>query len=135
MTQWIENYFHQMLDEFDGPLLKNSEITIQSNHLNHIKTAHGGILMILVDVCGSLVIALKGLNHSSGVSTNINISFTNPAKEDDVLFVGAECIKFGKAMGYADIKIYNKYTRKLIAQSQHVKYIVIALKQSEKAKF
>ncbi|CAG8826198.1 25908_t:CDS:2, partial [Dentiscutata erythropus] len=103
MTQWIEKYFHQMLDEFDGPLLKNmkiinasngmvkSEITVQSNHLNHIKTAHGAMLMTLVDVCGSLVIASKGLNHSSGVSTNINISFTNPAKEGDVLLVEAEC--------------------------------------------
>ncbi|CAG8802789.1 25342_t:CDS:1, partial [Dentiscutata erythropus] len=51
------------------------------------------------------------LNYSSGVSTNINISFTNPAKEGDVLFIEAECIKFGKAMGFADIKIYNKDTK------------------------
>ncbi|CAG8757924.1 2947_t:CDS:2 [Dentiscutata erythropus] len=116
MTQWIENYFYQMLDGFDGPLLKN---------------AHGGMLMTLVDMCGSLIIASKGLNYSSGVSTNINISFTNPAKEEDVLFIEAECIKFGKAMGFADIKIYNKDNRKLIAQGQHVKYIVIALRQSE----
>ncbi|CAG8827147.1 5549_t:CDS:2, partial [Dentiscutata erythropus] len=131
MTNWIEKYFHQMLDEFDGPLLKNmkiinassdvmkSKITIQSNHLNHMKTAHGEILMILVDVCGSLVIASKGLNYSSGVSTNINILFTNPAKEEDVLLIEAECI------GFADIKIYNKDIRKLIAQDQHVKYIAI----------
>ncbi|CAG8803145.1 26061_t:CDS:1, partial [Dentiscutata erythropus] len=112
-----------------------SEITVQSNHLNHIKMAHSGILIILVDVCGSLVIASKGLNYSSGVSTNINILFTNPAKEGDVLLIEAECIKFGKAMRFANIKIYNKDTRKLIAQGQHVKYIAIALRQSEKAKF
>ncbi|CAG8809465.1 25327_t:CDS:1 [Dentiscutata erythropus] len=112
-----------------------SEITVQSNHLSHLKTAHGGILMTLVDVCGSLVIASKGLNRSSGVSTNISISFTNPAKEGDVLFIEAECIKFGKAIGFTDVKIYNKDTRQLIAQGQHVKYITIALRQSEKAKF
>ncbi|CAG8812625.1 28410_t:CDS:2, partial [Dentiscutata erythropus] len=102
MTQWIENYFHQMLDEFDGPLLKD--------------VSHGGMLMTLVDVCRSLVIASKGLNYSSGISTNINISFTNPAKKGDVLLIEAEYIKFGKAMGFADIKIYNKDTKKLIAQ-------------------
>ncbi|CAG8517598.1 2_t:CDS:1 [Dentiscutata heterogama] len=113
-----------------------SEITVQSNHLNHMKTAHGGILMTLIDVCGSFVIASEGLNYSSGVSTSINISFTNPAKEGDVLFIEAECVKFGKAMGFANIKIYNKDNRKLIAQGQHVKYIAITLKQSEsKAKF
>ncbi|CAG8800381.1 24109_t:CDS:1, partial [Dentiscutata erythropus] len=108
-----------------------SEITVQSNHLNHMKTAYGGILMTLVDICGSLVIASKGLNYSSGVSTNINISFTNTTKKGDVLFIEAECIKFGKAMGFADIKIYNKDTRKLIAQGQHIKYIAITLRQSE----
>ncbi|CAG8545129.1 2496_t:CDS:2 [Dentiscutata heterogama] len=130
MKTWIENYFHQMLDGFDDPLLKNmkiintssgmvkSEITVQLNHLNHIKTAHGGMLITLVDICGSLIIASKELNYSSGISTNINILFTNPAKERDVLFIEAECIKFGKAMRFADIKIYNKDNRKLIAQGR-----------------
>ncbi|CAG8678332.1 17024_t:CDS:1, partial [Dentiscutata erythropus] len=60
--------------------------------------------------------ASKGLNHFSGISTNISISFIDPAKEGDILLIEAECIKFGKAMGFTDVKIYNKDTRKLIAQ-------------------
>ncbi|CAG8812130.1 23754_t:CDS:2, partial [Dentiscutata erythropus] len=76
MTQWVHKYLHKMLDKFD-------------------ETLHGAMIALLIDVCGSLVVALRGgLNYSSGVSTDMNILFTNPARKGDVLIINAECIKF-----------------------------------------
>ncbi|CAG8793622.1 28679_t:CDS:1, partial [Dentiscutata erythropus] len=111
------------------------EIIVLPNHLSHLKVINGGMIGMLINISGSLAIASKGMLSSAGVSTDINVSFINSAKEGDILLINSECIKFGKAMAYTDVKIYNKNTKKLIAQGRHTMYIAVALTQQEQAKF
>ncbi|CAG8452069.1 8014_t:CDS:2 [Ambispora leptoticha] len=86
---------------------------------------HGGPIATLMDIGGSLAIASKGLN-STGVSTDLNVSYISGATLNDVLKIEGNCEKLGKTLAYTSIDIYNKETGKIIAKGRHTKYVTLA---------
>nr|CAG8593172.1 3545_t:CDS:2 [Entrophospora candida] len=84
------------------------------------------IVNVLDDIGGSLSIAAKGL-YSTGLSTDLNVSFINIAKKDDIVIMDAECVKLGKTLAHTIIELKNKNNEnKLIAQGRHTKFVSIA---------
>ncbi|CAG8781433.1 10826_t:CDS:2, partial [Gigaspora rosea] len=137
-TVWVRKIFQRIVDSgFDGFLMKdmaitnatdgkvNAEILIQAQHLNRLKIAHGGMIASLVDVCGSLAVASKGMHHT-GVSTDINVSYIGSVAKGDTLLVNAECLKLGKTLAFTFVEMHNKTDGRLIAQGRHTKFVGIA---------
>ncbi|CAG8510335.1 6988_t:CDS:2 [Dentiscutata erythropus] len=131
-TNWVRKIFQRMLDGgFDGLLMKDmaitnatdgkvsAEILIQAHHMNRLKTAHGGMIASLVDVCGSLAVASKGM-HLTGVSTDINVSYIGSVGKGDTLLV------LGKTLAFTVVEMHNKNDGKLVAQGRHTKFVAIA---------
>ncbi|CAI2180372.1 16342_t:CDS:2 [Funneliformis geosporum] len=115
-------------DAIDGKV--TCELPIEKIHLNRVGSVHGGLLSTLVDIGGSLAIASKGM-HATGVSTDLNVTFVNAAKEGDVMSMDAECVKLGKTLAFTIIDITSKRNKKLIAQGRHTKYVAIAHKDDK----
>ncbi|CAG8729749.1 6613_t:CDS:2, partial [Acaulospora morrowiae] len=67
----------------------------------------------------------KGMN-STGLSTDISISYIDAAKAGDVLLLKSECLKIGKTLAFTTIDLYNKKDSKLISQGRHTKFLKIA---------
>ncbi|CAG8580141.1 6572_t:CDS:2 [Cetraspora pellucida] len=107
----------------DGKI--SAEMLIQAHHLNRLESLHGGVIASLVDVCGSLAIASKGMHHT-GVSTDLNVSYVGSAENGDILLMNAECVKLGKTLAFTTVEMHNKDNGKLIAQGRHTKFVVIA---------
>ncbi|CAG8437296.1 3435_t:CDS:2 [Ambispora gerdemannii] len=101
------------------------ELQVQKEHLNKATGLHGGLIATLIDIGGSLAIASKGI-YNTGVSTDINVSFINAAKLNDVLTIEGKCEKLGKNLAFTSVDIHNKETGKIIAQGRHTKYIAAA---------
>ncbi|GBC09913.1 hypothetical protein RclHR1_00920031 [Rhizophagus clarus] len=120
-------------------ILRNMTITDASDGKiicelpNRLGSAHGGFLSTLVDIGGSVVLCTKGM-HSTGVSTDLNVTFINPAKEGDIIVMDSECVKVGKTIAYTVVDIRNKKDGKLIAQGRHTKFIAIAHKDPKNVK-
>ncbi|CAG8835308.1 29843_t:CDS:2, partial [Racocetra persica] len=68
----------------DGKI--SAEMLVQAHHLNRLDSLHGGVIASLVDVCGSLAITSKGM-FTTGVSTDINVSYIGSASNGDTLLV------------------------------------------------
>ncbi|CAG8498545.1 8499_t:CDS:2 [Funneliformis caledonium] len=116
-------------DAIDGKV--TCELPIERIHLNRVGSVHGGLLSTLVDIGGSLAICAKGM-HATGVSTDLNVSFLNAAKEGDVMSMqDAECVKLGKTLAFTIIDIKSKGNNKLIAQGRHTKYVALAHKDDK----
>ncbi|CAG8516867.1 5997_t:CDS:2, partial [Acaulospora colombiana] len=85
------------------------------------------MIATLVDVGGSLAIAAKGM-HSTGLTTDISVSYVDVAKADDILLMKSECLKIGKTLAFTTVDLYNKKDNRLIAQGRHTKFLRIAHK-------
>ncbi|KAG0264688.1 hypothetical protein BG011_006265 [Mortierella polycephala] len=62
------------------------ELQVEKQHL--VRGCHGGLLSTIVDVGGSLAIAAEDM-HSTGVSTDLNVSFISGAKIGDKLTIAS----------------------------------------------
>ncbi|CAG8512186.1 1073_t:CDS:2, partial [Diversispora eburnea] len=105
----------------------NAEILVEPQHLNRLKILHGGMAATLVDIGGSLAIAAKGMN-STGLSTDINITYLDASRADDIIQMNSECVKFGRTLAFTVTELINKNNGKLIAHGRHTKFIAIAHK-------
>ncbi|CAG8513949.1 4875_t:CDS:2 [Paraglomus occultum] len=103
----------------------SGEFTVGGKHLNRLGGLHGGVTSTIVDLGGSLAIASKGL-FATGVSTDLNVTFVNSAKQGDVLLMEASCVKLGKTLAFTEINLRNKESGNLIAQGRHTKFVAIA---------
>ncbi|RIA87892.1 putative PaaI_thioesterase family protein [Glomus cerebriforme] len=110
-------------DAIDGKI--TCELPVEKVHLNRLGSVHGGLLSTLVDVVGSLAIASKGM-YSTGVSTDLNITFINSAGVGDIITMDSECVKVGKTLAFTTVDLKNKNNGKLIAQGRHTKFVSIA---------
>ncbi|KAF9179615.1 hypothetical protein BGZ51_006774 [Haplosporangium sp. Z 767] len=114
----------------------------QYGEQNRLGGCHGGLLSTIVDVGGSLAIAAENM-HSTGVSTDLNISFISGAKIGDKLTIASaflfntrgafvylprnsRCDKIGGTLAFTSVEI--KTGDKVVALGRHTKYVLLAHK-------
>ncbi|KAL0095001.1 PaaI-thioesterase [Phycomyces blakesleeanus] len=114
---------HQLKITGSEPGRITAEFLVEKQHLNRLKSVHGGLLATVVDLGGSLAIASKGL-FATGVSTDINISYISGAKEGDVVKMDAKCDKLGKTLAFTSIELSSN--GKLVALGRHNKFVAQA---------
>ncbi|ORY98690.1 putative PaaI_thioesterase family protein [Syncephalastrum racemosum] len=100
-----------------------AEFTVEKQHLNRLKSVHGGLLATVVDIGGSLALASKGL-YATGVSTDINISYISGAKEGQVVSVDCVCDKLGKTLAFTSVQL--TADSRLVALGRHNKFVAQA---------
>ncbi|KAF9929206.1 hypothetical protein FBU30_001766 [Linnemannia zychae] len=98
---------------------------------NHLGGCHGGLLSTIVDVGGSLAIATENM-HSTGVSTDLNVSFISGAKIGDMLSIDSRCDKIGGTLAYTSVEI--KVDDKIVALGRHTKFVHLAHKANAELK-
>ncbi|KAF9428445.1 hypothetical protein BGZ94_002368 [Podila epigama] len=105
-----------------------SELIVGPQHLNRLGGCHGGLLSTIVDVGGSLAIA-AGDMHSTGVSTDLNVSFVSGAKLGETLSINSRCDKVGGTLAYTTVEV--SVGDKVIALGRHTKYVRLAHKANK----
>ncbi|PKY27130.1 Thioesterase/thiol ester dehydrase-isomerase [Rhizophagus irregularis] len=118
-------------DVADGKI--TCELPVEKIHLNRLGIVHGGFLSTLVDIGGSLALSTKGM-YTTGVSTDLNITFLNSAKEGDIIIMDSECVKLGKTLAYTTVDLKNKIDGKIIAMGRHTKFIAASLNHPNNVK-
>eukprot|EP00850_Spirogloea_muscicola_P011294 SM000069S20731 [mRNA] locus=s69:586176:587080:+ [translate_table: standard] len=99
---------------------------------NRYSTLHGGAIATLVDVVGSAaLVSLTG--SSSGVSTDINVSYIASAKveisrtaiccEKTEVEIDAKVLRVGRTLAVIQVDIRAVETGSLVAQGRHTKYL------------
>ena len=100
-------------------------LPISKKHINRLGSVHGGTISSLVDLGGSLAVASQGL-YSTGVSTDLNVSFLGPAGGvGDILRGEVKCDKFGKTLAFTSCSFYSGEGdgAKLVARGSHTKFM------------
>ncbi|KAJ2725291.1 hypothetical protein GGI07_001425 [Coemansia sp. Benny D115] len=105
------------------------EIPITKSYLNAIGGTHGGWLSTLVDTGGSLAVASQGY-MTTGVSTDISISFLAASGEGNSVIFDAKVLKMGKTLAYTRVDIYSG--EKLVATGNHTKFVAKETSQGNK---
>eukprot|EP00850_Spirogloea_muscicola_P015618 SM000121S26015 [mRNA] locus=s121:386995:387878:+ [translate_table: standard] len=89
---------------------------------NRYSMLHGGAIATLVDVVGSAaLVSLTG--SSSGVSTDINVSYIASAKAETEVEIDAKVLRVGKTLAVIQVDIRAVETGSLVAQGRHTKYL------------
>ncbi|KAJ2076625.1 hypothetical protein H4R24_005598 [Coemansia sp. RSA 988] len=96
------------------------EIEVTKDYLNAIGGTHGGWLSTLVDVGGSLAIAAHGF-ETTGVSTDLSVSFLAPSGEGSTIVFDAQVLKLGRTLAYTRVDIFSG--EKMVATGSHTKFI------------
>ncbi|KAI9505845.1 hypothetical protein GGI25_001253 [Coemansia spiralis] len=96
------------------------EVQVAKEYLNAIGGTHGGWLSTMVDVGGSLAIASYGFK-TTGVSTDLSVSFLAATKEGANVVFDARVLKLGRTLAYTRVDIFSN--DKMIATGNHTKYI------------
>ncbi|KAJ2777897.1 hypothetical protein H4R18_004909 [Coemansia javaensis] len=97
-----------------------AEIEVGREHLNLMGGTHGGWLSTMVDVGGSLAIATHGL-ATTGVSTDLSVSFLAPSGEGATLLFDARVLKLGRTLAYTRVDIFSG--ERMVATGSHTKYV------------
>ncbi|KAJ2741675.1 hypothetical protein GGI20_005025 [Coemansia sp. BCRC 34301] len=96
------------------------EIPVTRDYLNAGGGTHGGWLSTLVDVGGSLAIASHGFK-TTGVSTDLSISFLAASGEGSNIVFDARVLKLGRTLAYTRVDIFSG--DKLVATGNHTKFV------------
>ncbi|KAL1922239.1 uncharacterized protein VTP21DRAFT_9778 [Calcarisporiella thermophila] len=102
----------------------NGQITatlpVTPQHLNRLGSVHGGLIATIIDVGGSLAISSKGY-YTTGVSTDLNVSYIAGAKEGEELNILGKVDKMGKTLAFTSVEI--RVGERLVAVGRHTKYV------------
>ncbi|KAJ1957009.1 hypothetical protein GGI12_005147, partial [Dipsacomyces acuminosporus] len=107
----------------------NFEIPVLKENTNAIGGTHGGWLSTIVDVGGSLAIATHGFT-TTGVSTDLSVSFLSASGPGHKLLVDAQVLKLGKTLAYTRVDIFSNDKR--IATGNHTKFVAREQQQKER---
>jgi acyl-coenzyme A thioesterase 13 len=102
-----------------------SKIQVSARHLNSKNGLHGVFSACVVDWAGGLAIASHGL-QSTGVSTDIHVSYLSKAVLGDWLEIESRADKVGKTLGFTSVTISKRGDDgqlSIVAQGSHTKYI------------
>lgn len=104
-----------------------ARLDVGPNHLNSKGTLHGSVSATIVDWAGGMAIATHGL-ETTGLSTDIHVTYSAGAKLGDVLTVEGKTIKVGRNMGFTTVTIYKADGENamgaVVAHGTHSKYIL-----------
>ncbi|KAL6239170.1 hypothetical protein BDW75DRAFT_199038 [Aspergillus navahoensis] len=122
----IYNFLLSEVDIYDAEEgAFSARLEVGPKHLNSRGGLHGVFSACVTDWAGGLAIASCGL-ESTGVSTNINVSYLSTATTGDWLEIRGYANKVGKSLAFTTITI-SKCTgcgdTMLVAQGSHTKYI------------
>ncbi|XP_051136705.1 uncharacterized protein LOC127255276 [Andrographis paniculata] len=82
---------------------------------------HAGAAAALVDLIGTTVVFTTGV--PTGVSVEINISYTGTAYVGDEVEIECKILRLGKAIAVIGVELRNCNNGELIAIGRHTKYI------------
>lgn len=102
-----------------------SRIQVSARHLNSKNGLHGSFSACVVDWAGGLAIASHGF-ESTGVSTDIHVSYLSKAVLGDWLEIESRADKVGKTLAFTSVTISkrgNDGLLSVVAQGSHTKYI------------
>ncbi|KAL1993372.1 hypothetical protein VTN49DRAFT_3321 [Thermomyces lanuginosus] len=102
-----------------------ARLKVSDRHLNSKNSLHGSFSATVVDWAGGLAIASHGLD-STGVSTDIHVSYLSGAKLGDQLEIEGRADKVGKSLAFTTVTISKRGEDGqlvVVAQGSHTKYI------------
>ncbi|GAA5886708.1 hypothetical protein JCM5296_006377 [Sporobolomyces johnsonii] len=100
------------------------ELDVDESMCNIAGNCHGGCIAWIVDHCSSLaLLALSGNGRwtTSGVSTNLNISYIAAAPLGTPLRIATTVLQFGRVTGLLETRIEDRETGKLLSFGTHTK--------------
>ncbi|KAI8324427.1 Thioesterase/thiol ester dehydrase-isomerase [Martensiomyces pterosporus] len=104
------------------------EIPVSKESTNAMGGTHGGWLSTIVDVGGSLAVATHGFT-TTGVSTDLSVSFLSASGPGHRLLVDAQVLKMGRTLAYTRVDIFSN--EKMIATGNHTKFVAREQQQKE----
>ncbi|EAW06261.1 PaaI family thioesterase [Aspergillus clavatus NRRL 1] len=103
----------------------NARIQVAPHHLNSKGTLHGSFSASVTDWAGGLAIASCG-HDTTGVSTNIHVSYLSTATTGDVLEIEGRADRLGRTLAFTSVvisKVSGTGQKTLVAQGSHTKYL------------
>ncbi|XP_002163057.1 acyl-coenzyme A thioesterase 13 [Hydra vulgaris] len=95
--------------------------TVDETQVNSYGTLHGGYTSFLADYTTSIALAAIN-NKNAGVSVDLSVTYLNPAKVGEIVFIETECKKLGKRLAFLEFQLKNS-DGKLLATAKHTKFI------------
>ena len=83
---------------------------------------HGGATAALIDHVGTVAIMSADRDSRPGVTTDLNVTYMNPAKTGGKVYADATVLKIGKIMAYVTVDVRRAEDDVLVAQGRMSKY-------------
>lgn len=102
-----------------------ARLQVTDRQLNSKRGLHGAFSACVVDWAGGLAIASHGF-ESTGVSTDIHVSFISKASLGDWLEIESRTDRVGKTLGFTSVTVSKRGEDgqlSVVAQGSHTKYI------------
>lgn len=102
-----------------------ARLQVTARQLNSKRGLHGAFSACVVDWAGGLAIASHGF-ESTGVSTDIHVSYISKASLRDWLEIESRTDRVGKKLGFTSVTISKRGEDgqlSVVAQGSHTKYI------------
>jgi acyl-coenzyme A thioesterase 13 len=96
-------------------------VEVDTHLVNMAQTLHGGAAATLIDVVGTLAIIVADRHHRPGVSTDLNVSWFNPAPLGEVVLIEATVLKIGKTMAFVSVDLTRESDGILLVQGRMTK--------------
>ncbi|KJE94735.1 thioesterase superfamily member 2 [Capsaspora owczarzaki ATCC 30864] len=94
---------------------------LTEHHTNRMGNLHGGLSATIVDIVTTLACVSK-TNHP-GVSTDLNVTYLNPATVGDTIRIEASVIKAGGRLAFTAADILRNHDNVIVAHGRHTKYM------------
>ncbi|KAL2835493.1 HotDog domain-containing protein [Aspergillus pseudoustus] len=107
------------------PGVVHARLTIDKHHTNSKGGLHGTLTACIVDWAAGMAIASYGRN-TTGVSTDIHISYLASAMEGETLDITAKALKMGGTLAFLSVEIgktNHDGETAVVATGLHTKYV------------
>lgn len=117
-----------LLDQIDiyhaEPGLIRARLPVDSVHVNSKGSLHGTLSACVVDWAAGMAIASHGLS-TTGVSTDLSVSYLSTAKLGEILDIEGRTGKLGKTLAFTTITVSKQLEGEsvIVAQGSHTKYV------------
>lgn len=104
-------------------------LALESIHLNSKQSLHGSVSATLVDFMGGVAIASFDNRDSTGVSTDMHVSFLSGAKAGETLEVEGKVDRCGGVLAYTSVIVKKLDTAKgegmgtVVTMGSHTKFV------------
>lgn len=111
-----------------APGLVVARLLLTSTHTNSKASIHGSVSATIIDWVGGLAIASHDMRDSTGVSTDIHISYVGTAREGDTIEIEGRARKVGGNLAFTDVNIWklvNGERGPIVAIGSHTKFVKV----------